>query len=93
MSRCRNQIHENFSPKIAKFPSFQILQFVPYKALGEVLLDVDHTHFLCKGLESAGVRLAVMLVSAHVTHLRDEVVQWAGRLSRVEEFLTQVLYS
>ena len=55
-----------------------------------MLLDVSHTHSLCEGLEGAGVRLATMLVSDHVTHLRDEVVQWAGRLTRVEEVLTQV---
>ena len=67
-----------------------MLQFISYKDKGEVLLDVDHTHFLCEGLEGVGLRLAAMLVSDHVTHMRDEVVQWAGRLSRVHDLLTEV---
>lgn len=37
-----------------------------------------------------GAKLAGMLVSRHVTHLRDEVVQCAGQLSRIEEILSQV---
>ena len=68
----------------------QVLQFASYKGLGEVLLDVDHTHSLCEGLEGAGLRLARMLVSDHVTHMRDDVMQWAGRLARVHDLLTQV---
>ena len=68
-----------------------MLQFAIYKGLGEVLLDEDHTHQLCEGVEGAGVRLAVMLASDHVTHVRDDVIQWAGRLSRVEDLLTQVV--
>ena len=67
-----------------------MLQFAIYKGLGEVLLDEDHTHQLCEGVEGAGVRLAVMLASDHVTHVRDDVIQWAGCLSRVEDLLTQV---
>ena len=58
--------------------------------MGEVLLDVDHTHFLCEGLESAGVQLAMMLVSKHVNHVREEVAQWAKRLSHIQDILTQV---
>ena len=68
----------------------QVLQFTSHKDLGAGLLDVDHTHSLCEGLESVGVRLAAMLVSRHVAPLREEVVQWAGRLSRVNDVLTQV---
>ena len=68
-----------------------MLQFASCKGLGEVLLDEDHTHQLCEGVEGAGVRLAVMLASDHVTHVRDDVIQWAGRLSRVEDLLTQVV--
>ena len=71
----------------------QVLQFASYKELGEMLLDLEHTHSLCEGLEGAGLRLAGMLVSDHVTHMRDDVMQWAGRLSRVHDLLTQVHYT
>ena len=67
-----------------------MLQFASYKGLGEVLLDLGHTHCLIEGLEGAGLILAGMLVSDHVTHIRDDVMQWAGQLSRVHELLTEV---
>ena len=71
-------------------PLCQVLNFVSYKDLGEVLLATDHAHFLCEGMEEVGLRLATMLVSRHMTPLRDEAGQWAARLARVNDILTQV---
>ena len=70
--------------------NWQILDFVPYKGFGEVLLDAGHAHFLCEEMEDVGLRLATMLVSRHMIPLWEEAGQWAARLARVHNILTQV---
>ena len=70
--------------------SEQVLQFLPYKTHGFILLVEDHTHFLVEQLEHAGMQLAMMLMSPHINHLREDAAQWAIKLARIGEVLQQV---
>ena len=58
--------------------------------MGQVLLHREYTQSQCEALQEAGVKLATMLASDHVAHIRDEVIQWARRLSQIDDILTQV---
>lgn len=66
------------------------LTFLPYKGHNTALLDKEQTLCLVEQLESAHTLLATMLMSRHISPLKDEVSQWAGRLGGMVNILQQV---
>lgn len=67
-----------------------VLLFLPYKSHGHALLDKDHTLSLLEQLEHARTLLATMLMSKHISPLREEASQWAVKLANMADILQQV---
>ncbi len=66
------------------------LVFLPYKSHGHALLEQEHTLSLIEQLEHAHTLLATMLLSKHISPLREEASQWAIKLGNVADILQQV---
>lgn len=65
-----------------------ILLFRPYKS--HDLLDKENTLSLLERLENARTLLATMLMSKHISPLREEASQWAIKLASIADVLQQV---
>lgn len=88
-AQCELDLEEKFY-SIEEEWSEAIIIFSPYKTLGHVLLDKDHTLSLLEQLEHARTLLATMLMSKHIAPLKEEASQWAVKLANIADVLQQV---